>query len=877
MLFILLSLPALAAADLMTADVAFSVVGASRSAATVTVTPEGGQQPRWTLTIDAGGRRTIRGVPAGRYRVTVATGGRTLESTVALSGGDMLLFDVRLSPGEPRVATVFQSRPAQAGEFTADELGDLPAGNSLTALVDTAAPFVISDRIDGGGLATGDWARVGNRGASWTSSRLLLGDEELDGPNARGLLPFYPDLTGMQAVTLSSGLADPLVATPGAAIALTPMRPGPSRHTAISGAFTTSGMVSAAPSTSVPTIASAEGCRRASLLWRGPLTPRLGAVVSASVESLDGTRRGLATPSPSVASFMTHLVAAPSDRDEVRLFASAQRVSRPFDGAPAVPASSERDGLAGAQLTWDRHDRDGAWRSLTVGFRRAAFTPDAAALAGRTLDRATDGPVPPAASADARRTINARLTLAPANRRAGGLDHSLRLSFEVRHTNASAETLGSSTMAERVAGLPSRVWVTTPASSGSSRQATSTVLTLNDDIAFSPRLTLTMGVRADASTGSAKGAADHIRWSTASPLAVVRWAPDWLTMTAGYRRYARQLSTDLLAFGDPGEPGVDVYRWNDADADRAFSGAERGVLVARAGRAASVASIASGLHPSHTDEFSLRAERRLAGSHYLRVTAAVRHEYEILRSVNVGAPVAAYQAISVPNQIEDAKRARDGQLTVYDRLPATFGKDRYVLSNAPGEGARYRGLEIAWEMRSTRWYSMAGASAFESSGLGGNRGFRVDENDSGVIGELLENPNAASVADSRGYFDRAYVLKWSTVYRDPRDFTAGITARYQDGQPFARMVLVPGLAQGPEIVASDYSVATRFSFTGTIDAHLAKAFTLNGRRLTATLDLFNLSNLADEVEEYDVSGSAFRVSTAMQPTRTIRAGLRVEF
>jgi hypothetical protein len=469
------------------------------------------------------------------------------------------------------------------------------------------------------------------------------------------------------------------------------------------------------------------------------------------------------------------------------------------------------------------------------------------------------------------------MTFAPGTRRLAGRDHSLDLSVNLRRTDTSATLIGAPVIAELVAGVPARVWVTTVPVSASARHVTSAAFAAKDDIALSRRLSLTLGLRADLSSGEASGAASGITWKSVTPLAVVHWSPPVLTKSAGYRRYAPRLPPSFLAFGDPGEPDVDVYRWHDANGDGLFDAGEGGVLVARAGSAPSVASIGSGLHPSHTDEFSLRAERRIGGLHVLRVTATVRREYDIVRSVNTGAPLAAYRTIRVPNEIDDPNRVGDGLLTVYDRLPETFGQDRYVLDNVTGEGARYRGLEIAWEMRSQRWYSMAGASAFESSGAGGNRGFRVDEADQGVIGELFENPNAQSVVDSRGFFDRAYVLKWSTVYRGPYDILGAVTARYQDGQPFARSVLVPGLAQGAEVVAADFSEATRFSFTGTIDVRLARTFTTARGRVTALLDIFNLSNLADEVEEDQVAGPGYRRSTAMQPTRTIRVGLQFVF
>jgi hypothetical protein len=43
------------------------------------------------------------------------------------------------------------------------------------------------------------------------------------------------------------------------------------------------------------------------------------------------------------------------------------------------------------------------------------------------------------------------------------------------------------------------------------------------------------------------------------------------------------------------------------------------------------------------------------------------------------------------------------------------------------------------------------------------------------------------------------------------------------------------------------------------------------------LDVFNLTNHRNEVEEDVVTGPLFRRSTAVQPPRTLRFGLRFDF
>jgi hypothetical protein len=334
----------------------------------------------------------------------------------------------------------------------------------------------------------------------------------------------------------------------------------------------------------------------------------------------------------------------------------------------------------------------------------------------------------------------------------------------------------------------------------------------------------------------------------------------------------------MLAFGDPGEPVFDVSRWNDANANGRLDPGEVGVLVARAGRGPSVASIDPAVRAPHTDEFVLSGERALGRKMRLSASAVVRRERDLIRSTNVGVPVSGYRAELVPDQGEAYDSpADDRPLVVYDRLPSSFGLDRFLLTNMAGERATFEGIEIDWRYSGIRWWSFLGASASQTDGSGGNRGFRSDENDQGVIGELYENPNAASFSTGRMFFDRAYVLKWSTGYQGPHEIRASAIARYEDGQPFSRLVVAEGLAQGPEIVSAYHSGRTRFTFIGTIDARLEKGFTLGPRRAAIQLDLFNLTNFGYEVEENVVTGSTFRHTTAVQPPRTLRLGFHVEF
>jgi hypothetical protein len=256
----------------------------------------------------------------------------------------------------------------------------------------------------------------------------------------------------------------------------------------------------------------------------------------------------------------------------------------------------------------------------------------------------------------------------------------------------------------------------------------------------------------------------------------------------------------------------------------------------------------------------------------------IRRQRHLVGSVNTGVPFSSYRMFLVPDIGSDEGSPHDDQqLAIFERLPSSFGQDQFLLTNPSGARVAYDGIELSYELRSPRWYMLLGATAYRALGSGGNLGAGVFENDQLVMGERYEQPNAASNEPGRLYFDRAYVGKWAATYRAPGDVRLAVAVRYQDGQPFTRLVIAPDLAGGPEAVQAYRIGRTRFTYTGTIDARLEKGITVAGRRAALRLDVFNLSNHKNEVEEDVVGGPAFRRSTAVQPPITLRVGLRVDF
>jgi len=151
---------------------------------------------------------------------------------------------------------------------------------------------------------------------------------------------------------------------------------------------------------------------------------------------------------------------------------------------------------------------------------------------------------------------------------------------------------------------------------------------------------------------------------------------------------------------------------------------------------------------------------------------------------------------------------------------------------------------------------------------------RPFESDPGVIGELFENPNAGTYAYGHGFVDRGYVIKWWTNYAAP-SYAMSAVARYQDGQPFSRLAIVPDLNQGPEAINGYRLGRTRFTFTFSLDTHFEKTFSVGRARVAGIVEVFNLLDTHKEVEEDVTTGPTFRDPTAFQPPRVARIGFRI--
>jgi hypothetical protein len=823
---------------------------------------------------------------AGDHDISVTLAdGRTATARVGVLVNHTAVVVIAhpVDAGAPPAITLVDAVPAGDGaRFDERALRDLPSADNLWSLVETAAPFVIVDRLDTGGLGTGRSALMGSRGESWGLTTVSFGGLLVRSPTRTGLLAALPEMTAAAEVSVNSGLASIEVDTPGVVIEWKPRRPGPSWSGGVDASVTTPGMVGENSLPHAPSLGRIEDWRNAGVFAGGPLADHTGLFVSTGITRATHLERDaprvLASETRSVTA---HLVSSPTTFDQVRVLAAFEDARYPFDTRRqfADPDVNERATFGRAQLSWDRVGTGGSLSRVAVGYQRGAWEPGVSADAvGGTMDRVRHGAVPPSPSDSTLTQWDARAEGATRMRRIGRTAGYGRAGITIRRSSTDHRIVATPTVAETVAGFPARVWVPVVAGSSSARAVTEIGLFGAGQLLAGPRFTLDLGVRADLVRGS-NGGGSELRWNTLSPRVSFRWSPAAISFFGGVGRYAGGHPLSFLAFGDPGEATWDVYRWTDPNADGRFDPSERGALVARTGSGAGVGTLDPDLRVPRTTEWVAGAEVRPTRHSVLRGAIVIRRQSDLVGVLNTGLSASDYRESFVPDiNADEGSAADDRLLPIYERLPGSFGRDALRLTNPAADPIEHDGIELTYEISSPRWFMLFGATAYRTLGQGGALGHGVLENDQLVLGDRYWNPNALKDEPGRLFFDRAYVGKWTTAYRARGDVRLAAVVRYQDGQPFTRYVVAPDLAGGPEITHAYPVGRTRFTYTATVDVRMEKGVNWGtGRRASVRLDVFNLTNHANELEEDVLSGPTFRLSSIVQPPRTLRLGVRVEF
>ena len=767
----------------------------------------------------------------------------------------LLAHDARAQPPLPGI-----EQPLLGSTLTADVLRDLPTGHSVFAVPETIQLETVSDLFSAGGLNVAAAPKTAGYLNSWTQSQYRVGDVTITDPRAGGtplLLPFLPLWSRVTIATGAMGVEDN---ASGVSIALEPPRPGAAWSRTIEGSLTGSPLL-AIGGGAAPAVDRVTGRLDGTAIVGGPITPELGIVAAGSWRQLTH----VAAPATSeltdrVGSGFAHVVFAASPRDEIRALGWVQLTS--------TPARSDT-GLH-LQATWERRDPTAySWRLFGGYTGRNRTESGASAIVRDSLETDPVSDLVETGAGATRRWMAGARIAASADRRLPSIGVDLDAS-DVRIDPTAIRRI-----TELVNGGPARVW-TYHISDGTDVRHLRTFAAFVNEHVTSGRLTLDAGLRLDVVTGSADAAAQGVSWNTLLPRGLLRWQifnKDDVAAYAGYRRTAYQMPLNVLAIGDPAAPFADVSR---------PTATSIGAPIARVGPGSGGDATFTRINPElerpTTDELVLALRARPRKGLELELARVAKRETSMLGYIDTGVLASEYTALQIadPSFVPDSPVGA-AQVTAFSRPAGAYGRDRYLLTNRTGDPATSWAIEATVRATTEKLQLLVGLALTEANGPAAAVGFLPTENDQDVIGSTLVDPNAQTRARGQLFQDRSHIGKIAAAYHLPWRTTVGAIVRYADGQPFTRLVIAPTLTQGPTAVRSYANGGSAFTFVGTIDLRVQKAFTLGRGEIAAVVDAYNLPNLDNEVSEYVVTGPGFRTPTALQPPRAIVAGVRVTF
>jgi hypothetical protein len=315
-------------------------------------------------------------------------------------------------------------------------------------------------------------------------------------------------------------------------------------------------------------------------------------------------------------------------------------------------------------------------------------------------------------------------------------------------------------------------------------------------------------------------------------------------------------------------------RWNDANGDLRVDEGELGDVLRRGG--GGVTSIEENLPRPYTHELTIGVEKHFRRG-FLRFSGYQRWEKRLLQTVNVGISPSSYESFLFHDVGVDGDLGTedDRDIPIYDQR-RQLGEDLFRLTHPTDLSSFAQGVDLLLGFDHGRISWQLSGRAYRDVGSG-NVGNDAEENDTGIPGDLFDDPNTLTSAEGRLYFDRAFTGKLALTAKGPLGIDIGAAIRYWDGQPFTRQIFFPDLGQGFTIVQAYFRGRLRYAFNMTVDARLEREFPLGRSRLALALEAFNLFNQTLQTGENARSGERFREPTFVQPARTVTLSGRLRF
>ncbi len=846
------------------------------------------------------------GLPPGIYDLRAqASGIGAAESRgIFLSEASDVRVECSLSADRegtaiPLPARAFDVSAANAQTtLLASQIELMPSGLSIGSLIENQDFSATTNRIDVGGL----WSDLptlfsARGGTSWTQNAYLLNGMDVGDPYETGQPLLLPDVFSLAAVDLGNAMQPAGALGPGGRLSLTPRTGTTKFHGGIRGFYTDKSLAA----DNITPLLQNEGLTESSTFSRlmdldvhlsGPLSKN-GAAFFTSW-SLRSLGRDLASfEAEDRSSILTGMfnLSLPLGENSLQFLWNGQALGQDAYGAgrdvPWLATSRRKNAAHILQILYQTKPGSPSFQRLGLSWASSDTKeePQTGAAGPARVDLLTNRTLSSAPASLQDGVRNSLVLTAEGSSFLHGLgitDH--RLDYGIAaHWSRSSQNLEIPGNVELryVDGRPveAAVYGGPFAFSASSFEASAQV---QDTIGLGSFLTARLGLNADWL--SAGNGSSTVRWLTFAPrmeltFHLSRRRTSALKLAAG--RYAFGLPLKTMAWGNPGSPGALIYAWTDPRGDGTFSADDLGQLLRREGPAFS--AIDPDLERPTMDEFVLAFIQDFGKGWRLTLSGFLRQTKNLIETVNTGVTAADYDSFSFWDAGDDrlAGTLDDLTFSLYNRKSEALGKDFFLLSNpdASNRISTYKGMDLnvvkTWDGGTLAFLSLTSMEIVGTASPGNTEW----ENDDGVIGLLYDDPNASFNARGRLRFDRAYTVRMGFSIPLPFRSRLGFLAKYYDGQPFTREIVVEGLRQGAVILMAHYRGKARYEYNMTVDLRLEKAFAFGGTSLRVLLDVFNALNQNLATEESALTRPEFplRYATEIQSPRVVRLGLDFQF
>jgi hypothetical protein len=349
-------------------------------------------------------------------------------------------------------------------------------------------------------------------------------------------------------------------------------------------------------------------------------------------------------------------------------------------------------------------------------------------------------------------------------------------------------------------------------------------------------------------------------------------------LKTSYSRYAAQVGIDRVTNVNPLSNGSRDCPWSDPNGDGRFQLSEVNVAQCPAfSGGVSTFYDPNGVNWPYSDEVTAGVERQVMRDMRVGVMFYYRTNRDQIGQKNIAVPTTAYTRFTVPVPNGPGGTVASPKPTtavVFNLDPALTSAQNNIRDNQSYLDTTYKGVEMTVAKRFSRNWQMVG-------------GLTIGKNQGGTTnGTDLNDPNVTLFPEGIVGNDSKYAFRLSGSYHLPADFSLAGSLISNQGYPYVSSFSVSralAATQGVTLTRASQTVLLsnrgdeRFPTVTSVDLRLSRAFKFGTRRISPSIDFFNIGNAAQVVSLTNTVGAQYLAPAEILAPRIIRVGFSFDF